>query len=178
MKPDLIAEYLAHLARIELVLAEVFQEPAASAAVARLDDYFRSLPEGGMFDVLHHDAYDMAVEWGGPDVAARATDDAWERYEALMDGAAWRAIRALRPAPAVPVEDSVTPTYIVCLEDGKQVQDLKRYLGRFRITPEEYRVRWNLPADYPMTVSIEHALRQFRARRSPPASGGPQLKRG
>jgi predicted transcriptional regulator len=55
--------------------------------------------------------------------------------------------------PAVPVEDSVTPDYIVCLEDGKQFKSLKRHLGIHGFTPDEYRSRWGLPKDYPMTAS-------------------------
>lgn len=56
-------------------------------------------------------------------------------------------------SPAVPVEDSVTPDHIVCLEDGKQFKSLKRHLGIHGFTPDEYRARWGLPADYPMTAS-------------------------
>ena len=55
--------------------------------------------------------------------------------------------------PAVPVEESIQPGYIVCLEDGKRLRMLKRYLmTHFKLTPEDYRARWNLPADYPMAA--------------------------
>lgn len=55
--------------------------------------------------------------------------------------------------PAVPVKKSVFPDYIVCLEDGKKLKMLKRHLKTaYHLTPEEYRVRWNLPADYPMVA--------------------------
>ena len=55
--------------------------------------------------------------------------------------------------PAVPIKRSVTPNYIVCLEDGKRLKMLKRYIrSKFNLTPEEYRERWNLPADYPMVA--------------------------
>lgn len=55
--------------------------------------------------------------------------------------------------PAVPVKKSVFPDYIVCLEDGKKLTMLKRYLrSRYHMTPEEYRAKWNLPADYPMVA--------------------------
>jgi predicted transcriptional regulator len=54
---------------------------------------------------------------------------------------------------AVPVKRSVTPEYIICLEDGKKLKMLKRYLrSHFNMTPEEYRAKWNLPADYPMVA--------------------------
>ena len=55
--------------------------------------------------------------------------------------------------PAVPVKNSVKPDYIVCLEDGKRLTMLKRYLrSRYKLTPEEYRTKWNLAHDYPMVA--------------------------
>ncbi|MGE5548293.1 MAG: MucR family transcriptional regulator [Solirubrobacterales bacterium] len=58
-----------------------------------------------------------------------------------------------RPQPAVPVKKSVTPEYIICLEDGKKLKMLKRHLKTaYNMTPEEYRERWGLPADYPMVA--------------------------
>ncbi len=62
-------------------------------------------------------------------------------------------IPADRPQPAVPVKKSVTPEYIVCLEDGKKLKMLKRHLKTaYNMSPEEYRERWGLPADYPMVA--------------------------
>ncbi len=58
-----------------------------------------------------------------------------------------------RPKPAVSVKKSVNPDYIVCLEDGKQLKMLKRHLKTaYNMSPEEYRERWGLPADYPMVA--------------------------
>jgi len=58
-----------------------------------------------------------------------------------------------RPQPAVAIKKSVTPEYIVCLEDGKKLKMLKRHLKtRYDMTPEEYRKRWGLPEDYPMVA--------------------------
>jgi predicted transcriptional regulator len=55
--------------------------------------------------------------------------------------------------PAVPIKKSITPDFIVCLEDGKKLKMLKRHLKTcYNLTPEEYRDRWNLPADYPMVA--------------------------
>lgn len=60
---------------------------------------------------------------------------------------------AERPEPAVPVRRSITPDYIVCLEDGRKLKMLKRHLSTaYGMTPEDYRERWNLPADYPMVA--------------------------
>ncbi len=58
-----------------------------------------------------------------------------------------------RPSPAVPIKRSVSADYIVCLEDGKKLKMLKRYLKTsYDMTPEQYRERWGLPADYPMVA--------------------------
>lgn len=55
--------------------------------------------------------------------------------------------------PAVPVRKSVTPDYIVCLEDGKKLKMLKRHLrSTYNMTPDEYRAKWGLPPDYPMVA--------------------------
>ena len=57
------------------------------------------------------------------------------------------------PKPAVPVKKSITPDYIVCLEDGKKFKSLKRHLRtQYNMTPEQYRERWGLPSDYPMVA--------------------------
>ena len=55
--------------------------------------------------------------------------------------------------PAVPISKSVTEDYIICLEDGRKLKMLKRYLrSRYDMSPDEYRRRWSLPADYPMVA--------------------------
>jgi len=65
-----------------------------------------------------------------------------------------------RPEPAVSIKKSVTPDHIVCLEDGKKLKMLKRHLKTaYNMTPEEYRERWGLPADYPM-VAPNYAKRR------------------
>lgn len=58
-----------------------------------------------------------------------------------------------RPQPAVPVKKSITPEYLICLEDGKKLKMLKRHLQTsYNMTPEQYRERWGLPPDYPMVA--------------------------
>ena len=57
------------------------------------------------------------------------------------------------PKPVVPINKSITPDYIICLEDGKRLKMLKRHLKTaYNMTPEEYRDRWGLPATYPMVA--------------------------
>ena len=58
-----------------------------------------------------------------------------------------------RKPPAVPIEESVTADYIVCLEDGKQFKSLKRHIALHGFTPDQYRSRWDLPQDYSMVAS-------------------------
>ncbi len=68
--------------------------------------------------------------------------------------------------PAVPVKKSVTPEYIICLEDGKKLKMLKRYLrSNYDMSPEEYRAKWNLPADYPMVAPNYAAQRSEFAKK-------------
>ncbi len=65
-----------------------------------------------------------------------------------------------RPDPAVPIKKSVTDSHIICLEDGTKLKMLKRYLRtHYQMSPDEYRERWGLPADYPM-VAPEYAKRR------------------
>ncbi len=57
------------------------------------------------------------------------------------------------PEPAVSIRSSIKPDYIVCLEDGKKLKMLKRHLmTHYNMTPDQYRARWSLPADYPMVA--------------------------
>ncbi|MCX7338137.1 MAG: MucR family transcriptional regulator [Alphaproteobacteria bacterium] len=83
-------------------------------------------------------------------------------YQALVD--ANRGANSLRNRtpliPAVPIEESVNEDYIVCLEDGKKLQMLKRHLNTvYKMTIDQYRERWGLPSDYPV-VSPSYARRR------------------
>jgi predicted transcriptional regulator len=70
------------------------------------------------------------------------------------------------PVPAVPVKRSIGTDFLVCLEDGRKVKTLKRYLAtRYGLTPEEYRRRWGLPGDYPMVAPAYAAQRSAMAKR-------------
>ncbi|WP_428649888.1 MucR family transcriptional regulator [Roseibium sp.] len=68
--------------------------------------------------------------------------------------------------PAVPVKKSVMPDYIICLEDGKKFKSLKRHLRtHYNMTPEEYREKWDLGADYPMVAPNYAAARSELAKK-------------
>jgi len=75
-----------------------------------------------------------------------------EVYKTLT-GLGTQAAQPERPKPAVAIKKSVTPDFIICLEDGKQLKMLKRHLKTaYNMSPDEYRERWGLPADYPMVA--------------------------
>lgn len=83
-----------------------------------------------------------------------------EVYQTLATLGGPKTAAAERPTPVVPIKKSVMPDYIVCLEDGKKLKMLKRHLKtRYGLTPEEYRERWGLPADYPM-VAPNYAIQR------------------
>lgn len=73
-------------------------------------------------------------------------------YGALQAASAGQPVQAPLE-PAVPIKKSITPDFIICLEDGKRFRSLKRHLRtKFNLTPDEYRAKWGLPADYPMVA--------------------------
>ena len=94
-------------------------------------------------------------------VASTALPDLIRTVHATMtDIAADKPSEAPRPDPAVPISKSITPDHIICLEDGRKLKMLKRYLrSRYDLTPDEYRARWGLPIDYPM-VAPNYAKRR------------------
>lgn len=68
------------------------------------------------------------------------------------------------PTPAVPINRSVYPDFIVCLEDGRQLKTLKRHLRNLGMTPEQYRAKWGLPRNYPMVAPNYTAMRSGIAK--------------
>ena len=90
-----------------------------------------------------------------------------------------REVQAEPQKPAVPIRKSVTPEYIVCLEDGKKLKMLKRHLrSTYGMTPDEYRTKWNLPPDYPMVAPNYAAQRsEFAKKIGLGRSSGRQTRR-
>ncbi|MBZ9709310.1 MucR family transcriptional regulator [Mesorhizobium sp. ESP7-2] len=70
----------------------------------------------------------------------------------------------VKQEPAVSIKKSVTPDFIICLEDGKKFKSLKRHLQHFNLTPDQYRQKWNLPTDYPMVAPNYAATRSALAK--------------
>jgi predicted transcriptional regulator len=107
-----------------------------------------------------HVATVLAAYVGRQDVAPDDLAALARTIHAALSGAGQSADAKPERVPAVPVEDSVTDSHIVCLEDGKPYQSLKRHLRvAYGLSPEEYRAKWGLPDDYPM-VSPAYARRR------------------
>ncbi|WP_420419847.1 MucR family transcriptional regulator [Pacificispira sp.] len=88
-------------------------------------------------------------------------------YRTLEHIGATQEQESVGPIPAVPVKKSVHADYLICLEDGKKLKMLKRHLRTaFDMTPEQYRERWGLPPDYPMTAPNYSKQRSRFARES------------
>jgi MucR family transcriptional regulator, transcriptional regulator of exopolysaccharide biosynthesis len=66
--------------------------------------------------------------------------------------------------PAVPIRKSITPDFLICLDDGKRFKSLRRHLTGIGLTPEQYREKWNLPSDYPMVAPNYAAQRSALAK--------------
>jgi predicted transcriptional regulator len=78
-------------------------------------------------------------------------------------------------APAVSVRKSITPEFLICLEDGRKFKSLKRHLRtKYDLSPEDYRAKWNLPKDYPMVAPNYAAARSALAKSMGLGQGGRQ----
>jgi predicted transcriptional regulator len=100
-------------------------------------------------------------------VSAEAVPDIIRTVHQTLEGITRGAPVAVeeRPKPAVSIGKSVQHDYIVCLEDGKKLKMLKRYLrSRYNMSPDEYRRRWGLPPDYPMVAPAYAARRSAFAK--------------
>lgn len=114
-------------------------------------------------DATHADTNEMLITLTSDIVAAHVSNNSvgvddvagliGNVYAALAGlGQAVPVVESL-PEPAVSIRASIKPDYIVCLEDGKKLKMLKRHLmTHYNLTPDQYRARWNLPADYPMVA--------------------------
>jgi predicted transcriptional regulator len=86
-------------------------------------------------------------------------------HATIVDLSTGEPVQDDTPEPAVSIAKSITPEYLICLEDGRKLKMLKRYLrSRYDMTPEEYRSRWNLPAEYPMVAPNYAKLRSQHAK--------------
>jgi predicted transcriptional regulator len=103
-------------------------------------------------------------------------------YAALANLGETPVVEEAKPQPAVAVRNSIKPDYIVCLEDGKKLKMLKRYLRtNYNMSPEEYRARWGLAADYPMVAPTYAEKRRDLAKKiglgRKPGEAAPKARR-
>ena len=90
-----------------------------------------------------------------------------------LDGSVEAVPQAGPQKPAVPVKRSITPDYLICLEDGKQFKSLKRHLAtKFGMTPQDYRAKWGLAKDYPMVAPAYAQARSDLAKKIGLGAGG------
>jgi len=109
----------------------------------------------GREELLKMTAKVVASYFGNNSVPAAQISDIIKSVHgslASLDGSS-DASRGPAQKPAVPIRRSITPDFVICLEDGKKLKMLKRHLRTtYNLTPEEYRAKWGLPADYPMVA--------------------------
>jgi len=138
-------------------------------------------------DILALTAQIVSAHVGNNAVAAADLPALIQDVFRSLSGIGAPAPEAARPEPAVPIKKSIFPDYIVCLEDGKKLKMLKRHLqASFGMTPEQYRARWGLAADYPMVAPNYAAVRSSLAKQiglgsvrpAPAPIAAPKGKRG
>ena len=95
----------------------------------------------------------------------RLISDIYKSLEGISTGEQPKAL-AVEPKPAINARKSITPDFLVCLEDGKKFKSLKRHLrSHYNLSPEQYREKWGLPADYPMVAPNYAMARSSLAKR-------------
>ena len=94
----------------------------------------------------------------------KLVDDVYRALQAALESTARDAAAAARPV--VNFRKTITPDFLICLEDGKKYKSLKRHLrSRYNLSPEQYREKWGLPPDYPMVAPNYATARSSLARR-------------
>ncbi len=139
--------------------------------------YSQNHPEEGMFEMEDKSQSNELVEMTADIVSAYVSNNSVvpadlpslidQTFIALQQAATKESQpRSVELNPAVSIKKSITPEYIICLEDGKQFKSLKRHLRTsFNLTPEEYREKWGLPYDYPMVAPNYAAQRSAMAKK-------------
>jgi predicted transcriptional regulator len=142
--------------------------------------------DGGLDEKTRTDLLDMAAKMTAAYVAHNRIDVASLQSVLVQIHDELRALLGVpaEPAgkPAVAVKKSITNEYIICLEDGKKLRTLKRYLrSHYDMSPEDYRAKWGLPYDYPMVAPAYAKLRSEFAKKlglgRKPRTGGSGPKR-
>jgi len=139
-------------------------------------------------DATHADVNEMLITLTSDIVAAHVSNNSVSVddvpalisnvYGALAGLGQAAVVEDKLPEPAVSIRASIKPDYIACLEDGKKLKMLKRHLmTHYNITPDQYRARWSLPADYPM-VAPNYAEKRRELAKKIGLGRKPGVKRG
>jgi predicted transcriptional regulator len=100
-----------------------------------------------------------------PDEIPSLIQTTYAALQAVASGANLPSAEPAKLIPAVPIKKSITPDYLISLEDGRKYKSLKRHLRTaYNMSPEEYRAKWNLPRDYPMVAPAYKASRSALAK--------------
>jgi predicted transcriptional regulator len=114
---------------------------------------------------IAHTATIVAAYVARNEVARGDLPEIVRSVHAALAGCGTAVAEPAAPVPAVPIQDSITPDALVCLEDGRKLKSLKRHLREaYGMTPEHYRAKWGLPASYPM-VAPSYSERRSRLAR-------------
>lgn len=129
-------------------------------------DSYSAFKEWSLGDTATHYAHEAILEYAKAGATDEEIANAIPRihaaYMQILSSGIIETKKEL--VPAVPIKKSVTDEYIICLEDGKKFKSLKRHLKILGMTPEEYRAKWGLPDDYPLTAPTYSATRSRLAK--------------
>ena len=117
-------------------------------------------------DVLGLTAQIVSAHVSNNAIGADALPNLIQEVYRTLAGVGKEQVLPDKQQPAVPVKKSMTPDYLVCLEDGKRFKSLKRHLRtQYNMTPEQYRDKWGLPVDYPMVAPNYAVARSALAKK-------------
>lgn len=144
-----------------------FDETASAQSISQIMNSKSSSLEGLNTEILQATVDIMSAYVSYNTIASDDIPALIKTVFATLSGIANDAIEDDQEnVPAVPVRKSIAPDYIICLEDGKKLKMLKRYLrSQYDMTPEDYRAKWRLPPDYPMVAPNYAAERSKLAKK-------------
>lgn len=117
-------------------------------------------------DILELTTKILSAHLRNNNLAVAELPDFMRSVHRALTGLSGQAVAEENREPAVPIRRSITPDFIICLEDGRKLKMLKRHLkSAYDLTPDQYRKRWNLPADYPMVAPNYARQRSGLARK-------------
>jgi predicted transcriptional regulator len=143
--------------------------------------FFKRMPDmDDKNEVIERTADIVSAYVGNNTISAAELPALIQSVHRALSGASSSAevVEAAPRDPAVPIRRSITPDFIICLEDGRKFKSLKRHLRtKYNMSPEEYRAKWGLPKDYPMVAPNYAKARSDLAKQMGLGQGGRQAPR-